>query len=58
MIPASRRRRDAQRDVVEHVGVDIAVLIDLRLGEHRETHIAQALRPRGGRRRRCPWRCW
>src|SRR5690606_18992144 len=34
-----------QLDVAQHVGVDIAVLVDLRLGEHREAHITQGLDP-------------
>ena len=33
-------------DVLEHVRIDIAVLIDLRLGEHRETHVTQRFDPR------------
>ena len=36
----------AQRDVVEHVAVDVAVFVDLRFGEDREAHVAQRLDPR------------
>src|SRR3954447_7603402 len=35
----------AQRDVVEHVAVDVAVLVDLRFREDREAHVTQRLHP-------------
>ena len=35
----------AQRDVGQHVAVDVAVVVDLGFGEDRETHVTQRLDP-------------
>src|ERR1700682_172970 len=35
----------SKRDMGEHVAVDIAVLVDLRLGEDREAYVTQCLDP-------------
>src|SRR3954464_6852699 len=36
----------AKGDVVEHVDIDVTVVVDLGFGEHRETHVTQGLHPR------------
>src|SRR4051794_28972573 len=35
-----------QGDVLQHVAVDVAVLVDLGFGEDRESHVAQRFDPR------------